>query len=484
MPTHVAFFRGLNLGRRRLTNDELRAAVEASGFDDVEVYQASGNVVFSAVAGPADEETRLERGLAEALGYEVHTFVRTMDETRAVAEREPFDDTEDAKVHVMFLKELVETDVADAVEALGNDDDRFAVAGREVYWFRRGGLMDATVEERTIDEALDRRLRTMRTQGTVQRLVKKFGCVALLLLGMACGGTEAGDGGAADGELAERTPEAVSLFGEPLYAMEDTTGAVAAADARLAEAPDDVERIIEAGRVRRNFWQYRDAMTLYSRAHQLAPDDWRPLRFRGHRHISLRQFGEAIEDLEASRDRAPLNWDVAYHLGLAYFLAGRFDDAADEYLRCMHLADDPAAAAAATDDFRSCSRNGDDPESRVAMTEWAVRAALRAGRGEVADSLLSALPEEMDVSENVAYWYDLQFYRGAVEADELLNPGPDAPYRRETVGYGIANWWIAVGDTARAEALLEELVEDPWWPGFGRIAAEVELHRIQGGAGR
>ena len=47
----------------------------------------------------------------------------------------------------------------------------------------------------------------------------------------------------------------------------------------------------------------------------------------------------------------------------------------------------------------------------------------------------------------------------------------------ETVGFGVANWMIVQGDTAGAVALLEELVQDPWWPGFGRLAAEAELAR-------
>jgi Flp pilus assembly protein TadD len=84
--------------------------------------------------------------------------------------------------------------------------------------------------------------------------------------------------------------------------MEDTTGAIAEADAALAAAPDDVELIIAAGRVRRNFWQYRQAMELYSRAIELAPEDWRPYRFRGHRHISVREFDQAITDLEKARE--------------------------------------------------------------------------------------------------------------------------------------------------------------------------------------
>ena len=309
--------------------------------------------------------------------------------------------------------------------------------------------------------------------------------VALIMLA-ACGGDSAdGRGDSAPavtmGSVLEPGQQAISLFGEPLFQQEDTTGAIAEADARLAESPDDVELLIEAGRVRRNFWQYRQAMELYTRAIELAPDDWRPYRFRGHRYISIREFESAVRDLEAARDRAPLNWDVSYHLGLAYFLSGRFADAADEYMRCMELAGTPAAEAAQAADFRSCSQNEDDPESFVAMSEWAVRASQRAGLDDRAQALLDAVEDDLEISENIAYYHDLLLYKGLKTADELLNPGPDAPYRRETVGYGVANLMLVQGDTVGATALLEELVQDPWWPGFGRIAAEVELYRLTQG---
>ena len=286
-------------------------------------------------------------------------------------------------------------------------------------------------------------------------------------------------GSEANDPLAE--PQATSLFGEALFAQEDTTGAIAEADAALAGEPGDVDLMIAAGRVRRNFWQYRQAMELYTQAMALAPDDWRPHRYRGHRYISVREFDAAVADLERARELAPLNWDVSYHLGLAYFLVGRFDDAADEYLRCLDLAEDAAAVAARADDFRSCSQNAEDPESFVAMTEWAVRASMRAGREEEAQRLLDAVSPDLEITENIAYYHDLLLYKGLKTADELLNAGPDAPYRRETVGFAVANWMLVQGDTTAAQELLEELVQDPWWPGFGRVAAEVELYRLTGG---
>lgn len=290
---------------------------------------------------------------------------------------------------------------------------------------------------------------------------------------------------------ARAEPQAVSLLGEELFAMEApepaTVEAIEAADAALRADPENVDLLVAAGRVRRNAWHYRQEMAFYTRAMELSPDDWRPWRFRGHRHLSVREFEPGIRDLERARELAPRDWDVAYHLGLAYFLAGRFGEAADAYLRCLAvagLAGDATAAAeedrAAADlpGSRSCSANADDPESLVAMTEWAVRALLRADRDAEAEALFMALPSDLEVGTNVAYHHNLLLYRGEKTEEELLDIRPDGPYRLETVGFGVANRRLAQGDTVGAEALLRELASDPWWPGFGRIAAEVELARL------
>lgn len=88
--TWVGFLRGMNLGGRRLTNDELVDAVRSCGCDDVEAYQASGNVVFGDGRPPDELTAALTGGLADALGYEVPVFLRDAHEVRAIAELAPF----------------------------------------------------------------------------------------------------------------------------------------------------------------------------------------------------------------------------------------------------------------------------------------------------------------------------------------------------------------------------------------------------------
>jgi hypothetical protein len=62
-------------------------------------------------------------------------------------------------------------------------------------------------------------------------------------------------------KLAE--PQATSLLGEELYARPDTNGEVAGADAAVAEAPDDVELLLAAARVRWDYEQFRQAIAIY-----------------------------------------------------------------------------------------------------------------------------------------------------------------------------------------------------------------------------
>ena len=91
MPSYVAFLRGMNLGGRRIKNEELRAEFEPLGFDDVASFRASGNVIFAPRGSEAKLTSEIEAGLGEALGYEVPVFLRSAAELSAIAAHEPFD---------------------------------------------------------------------------------------------------------------------------------------------------------------------------------------------------------------------------------------------------------------------------------------------------------------------------------------------------------------------------------------------------------
>lgn len=197
MTRYAAFLRGINLGGRRLTNDELRDAFAGPGVAGVATYRASGNVVFEVAAGvdpddpggPDDNgtrtttalETRLESRLAERLGFETTTFIRPLTRLAEIASRPELEGVGDEgfKPHLIFLKEPMlgdrGTEVRRRLAALASDDDRFTVLGAEVIWLRRGGIHDAPIQPPDLVRAFGGEGYTQRTLGTVRGIVKKFG---------------------------------------------------------------------------------------------------------------------------------------------------------------------------------------------------------------------------------------------------------------------------------------------------------------------
>jgi len=178
MPRYAAFLRGINLGsRRRIGSAELRSQFEELGFQDVDAFRTSGNVSFGAGREPAARiASRIEEGLAEALGYEVATFLRTGSQLRALADHQPFArsavEASKGRLQVMLLSARPPARARKEVLALATDEDELAFGGRELYWLPSGGTRDSTLDLKAIDGLLGRT--TMRTKGTIEQFAAKY----------------------------------------------------------------------------------------------------------------------------------------------------------------------------------------------------------------------------------------------------------------------------------------------------------------------
>lgn len=177
MQSYVAFLRGMNLGGRRIKNEELRTEFETLGFAEVGCFRASGNVVFATDERDEAKLTEaIEKGLGEALGYEVPVFLRSAAELQAVAAHKPFDakalKASTGKLQVAFLEKKPKVAERKQALALETAEDRLAIEARELYWLPKGGLSDSELDLKAIAAALGQN--TVRTMGTVEQIASKF----------------------------------------------------------------------------------------------------------------------------------------------------------------------------------------------------------------------------------------------------------------------------------------------------------------------
>src|SRR5438105_3097773 len=130
MPKYAAFLRAINIGGRRITNDDLRTSLAAIGFNEGSVWRASGNVIFAAGgrSSPAALTKRTDAGLSREIGYAVVRALRTADAARAIAEHEPFDPAHvrgsHGRLQLALLLDRPTTAARSEVLAFATDDDR------------------------------------------------------------------------------------------------------------------------------------------------------------------------------------------------------------------------------------------------------------------------------------------------------------------------------------------------------------------------
>ena len=176
MPRYFAFLRGINVGGHRVKMDRLRELVESLGFEQVETFIASGNVIFSSASRDVHAmEDRIARQLQEALGYEVPTLIRSRSELESIATFEPSEPApSDQSVYVIFLREAADAELRRRLDDLGSDTDRFEFASREAYWLIRGKLSESPLFSMGLAKMTGGASTTMRNMTTVRKLVAKY----------------------------------------------------------------------------------------------------------------------------------------------------------------------------------------------------------------------------------------------------------------------------------------------------------------------
>lgn len=167
-----AFLRGMNLGGRRVTNDELVQVLVEMGLEDVAAYQAAGNLVFTGET----TARALEDAFRERFGYDVPVILRSAEVLAAVATAAPFSPQQLAasggKVQVILLSEEPSQAAAQQALALAGDEDLLKLDGAHLYWLPNRGVGRSELDHKALGRVLG--LQTCRTQGTLQRMARKF----------------------------------------------------------------------------------------------------------------------------------------------------------------------------------------------------------------------------------------------------------------------------------------------------------------------
>ncbi len=91
--------------------------------------------------------------------------------------------------------------------------------------------------------------------------------------------------------------------------------------------------------------------------------------------------------------------------------------------------------------------------------------------------MLARRPDSL--ATTAAYARRLRLYRGEIGPESLFAPSDTGDVDVATLSYGLGNWYLVNGDTARARAQFQRSIASGGWPAFGFIASEAELARMR-----
>jgi tetratricopeptide (TPR) repeat protein len=151
-------------------------------------------------------------------------------------------------------------------------------------------------------------------------------------------------------------------------------------------------------------------------------------------------------------------FNVWYHLGLAHYLKKEFAEAEKAYLECMKVSINDDLLAAAVD--------------------WLYMTYRRMNKTVEAAAVLKNINDHMEIVENDSYYKRLKMYKGEIEPADVLEvsgSGDDVDLSLATQGYGVGNWHLVNGDSAKAMEIFQRVLQGKHFAAFGFIASEAEL---------
>lgn len=159
MPVYISLLRGINVGaHKRIKMDMLRASFEALGFEQVQTYIQSGNVIYNTTRlPPAVLSKRIEERILTDFGFPVSVVSRTAGEMAKAIDGNPFvkkHGIDLEKLHVMFLSDAPTAFALKQLAALTAAPDQSCCLSKEIYLYLPNGTASSSLMKSPLDRLL------------------------------------------------------------------------------------------------------------------------------------------------------------------------------------------------------------------------------------------------------------------------------------------------------------------------------------------
>jgi uncharacterized protein (DUF1697 family) len=169
----IALLRGINVsGRNKIPMPELRLLCGDLGWEKIQSYIQSGNLVFKSASTPAKLETELERSIGRRFGLSIPIIVRAAAVWPNYVRDNPYSDASQSEPNLVMLALSKAAPKQDAVKKLREravSGERIVQVGDALWVHFAGGVAKSKLSPALVDRLVGSPV-TMRNWRTVSKL--------------------------------------------------------------------------------------------------------------------------------------------------------------------------------------------------------------------------------------------------------------------------------------------------------------------------
>ena len=140
MNTYVALLRGINVGgHKKVTMTVLRDLLAKTGFQNVQTYIQSGNVIFQSSEKASELEKTIQNSILNHFGFEVSVLVKTNKEIQTILTNCPFSEAKKMESYYIILNRIPETNLVEEAAKITYVNEEIIIKKDCLYFYSSSG---------------------------------------------------------------------------------------------------------------------------------------------------------------------------------------------------------------------------------------------------------------------------------------------------------------------------------------------------------
>lgn len=169
MNTYIALLKGINVGgHKKVPMAELRKLFSKSGFENVQTYIQSGNVIFKSSEQTITIEDKIQKAIMAHFGFEVSVLVKTRQELQQIFENSPFSEDKKKASYFMMLHDKPSVELVEIASKKIYVGEEYMILNDCIYFFNAKGLGQSKFNV----NFFERKLNTFATARNYNTMVK------------------------------------------------------------------------------------------------------------------------------------------------------------------------------------------------------------------------------------------------------------------------------------------------------------------------